>query len=65
MFNDTNRLIISNFYHKNFNSFINYHRDFNTVFTFDWIKDYQWYGTGRALTYYFINEIVLKTEMSI
>ena len=38
-FNDTNRLIISNIYHKNFNSLMNYHRDFNTFFTFDWNKD--------------------------
>ena len=33
-FNDTNRLIISNFYHRSFNSFMNYHRDFNSIFTF-------------------------------
>ena len=64
-FNDKNRLIISNFYHKNFNSLMNYHRDFNTIFTFDWIKDCQWFGTGRALTCYFINETIVNRNVDI
>ena len=64
-FNDTNPLMISNFYHKNLNSFMNYHSDFNTIFTFDWIKDYQWFGAGRALTYYFINETVVNRNVDI
>ena len=63
--NDTNCLIISNFYHINFNSFINYHRDFNTISTFDCIKDYERFGTGRALTYYFINETVVSRNVDI
>ena len=64
-FSDTNRLIISKFYHKNFNSIMNYHRDFDTIFTFDWIKDYQWFGTGRALTYYFTNETSINRIVDI
>ena len=61
-FNDTHRFIISNFYHKRFNSFMNYHRDFNTIFTFDWLKNYQWFGTSRLLTYYTINETFINEE---
>ena len=64
-FNDTNRLIISNFYHKIFNLFMHYHRNFNTIFTFDWIKDYQWLGIGRALTCYFINETIVNRNVNI
>ena len=63
-FNDTNRLIISNFYHRIFNSFMNYHVDFNTIFTFDWKKDYQWFGTSRLLTYA-INETVVNKNIDI
>ena len=44
---------------------MNYHRDFNTIFTFDWIKDYQWFGAGRVLTYYFINETVVNRNVDI
>ena len=44
---------------------MNYHRDFNTIFTFDWINDYQWFGTGRALTYYFINETIVNRNVDI
>ena len=61
-FNDTHRFIISNFYHERFNSFMNYHRDFNTIFTFDWVKNYQWFGTSRLLTYYTINETVINEK---
>ena len=64
-FNDTNRWIISKFYHKNFNSIMSYHRDFNTILTFDWIKDYQWFGTGRVLTYYFTNETSINRNVDI
>ena len=58
-------MIISNFYHKNFNSFINYHRDFNAIFTFDCIKDYHCYGTDRTLTYSFINETIVNRNVNI
>ena len=54
-FNDTNHLIICNLYHRSFNSFMNYHRDFSKIFLFDWMKDYQWFGTSRLLKYYAIN----------
>ena len=64
-FNDTNRLKISNFYHQNFNLFMNYHRDFNTIFTFDWKKDHQWFGTCRVLTYCFINETIVNRNVNI
>ena len=59
-FNETNHLIISTFYHKHFNSFMNYHRDLNSIFTFDYIKSLQWFGTGRLLTHYAINKNVLN-----
>ena len=64
-FNDTNRLIISNFCHRICNSFMNYHKDFNTIFTFDRVKDYQWSGTSRMLTYYAINETVVNKTIDI
>ena len=64
-FNDTNHLIISNFYHAIFNLFMTYHIDFNTVFTFDWMEDLQWFGTSRLLTYYAINETVVKKNIDI
>ena len=44
---------------------MNYHRYFNTIFTFHWKKDYQWFDTGRALTYYFINEAVGNRNVNI
>ena len=34
---------------------MNYHRDFSTIFLFDWMKDYQWLGTSRLLKYDAIN----------
>ena len=64
-FDYTNCLIISNFYGKNLNSFMNYHRDFNTIVTFDYFKDYQWFGTCRALTYYFINETIINRNVDV
>ena len=64
-FNDTNHLIISNFYHAIFNSFMNYHIAFNTIFTFDLVKDLQWFGTSRLLTYYAINETVVNKNIDI
>ena len=44
---------------------MNYYRDFNTIFTFDWVKDYQWFGTSRLLTYYAINETVVSKNINI
>lgn len=64
-FNETNHLIISTFYHKHFNSFMNYHRDLNSIFTFDYIRSLQWFGTGRLLTYYAINKNVLNKNFEI
>ena len=39
---------------------MNYHGDLNSIFTFDYIKLLQWFGTGRLLTYYAINKNVLN-----
>ena len=44
---------------------MNYHIDFNTIFTFDWMEDLQWFGTSRLLTYYAINETVVKKNNDI
>ena len=44
---------------------MNYHRDFNTIFTFDWKKDHQWFGTCRVLTYCFINETIVNRNVNI
>ena len=58
--NETNRLMISTFYHKHFNSFMNYQRYLNSIFTIDYMMSLQWFGTSRSLTYYVINENILN-----
>ena len=44
---------------------MNYHRNFNTIFTFDWVKDYQWFATNWQLTYYAIKENVINKNIDI
>ena len=44
---------------------MNYHIAFNTIFTFDLVKDLQWFGTSRLLTYYAINETVVNKNIDI
>ena len=29
---------------------MNYHRDLNSIFTFDYVRSLQWFGTSRLLT---------------
>ena len=29
---------------------MNYHRDLNSIFTFDYMRSLQWFGTSRLLT---------------
>ena len=38
----------------------NYYRDFNLIFTFDYKKNFQWFGTSSMIIYYAMNEIVTK-----
>ena len=44
----------------NYHGFIIWNYHLNSVFTFDYIKLLQWFGTGRLLTYYAINKNVLN-----
>ena len=44
---------------------MNYHRDLNSIFTFDYMRSLQWFGTSRLLTYHAINENVLNKNFEI
>ena len=54
-------LLISTFdYDKEDYNMENYYRDFNSIFTFDYKKSFQWFGTSSMIIYYAMNEIVTK-----
>ena len=42
----------------------NYYRNFNLIFTFDYKKNFRWFGTSSIIIYYVMNEIVTKPNNS-
>ena len=40
----------------------NYYRDFNSIFTFDYKKNFKWFGTSPMTIYYAMNEIVTNAN---
>ena len=62
-FKDDDLLLISTFnYDEADYDMDNYYRDFNLIFTFDWKRNYQWFGTHSMVIYHTRNEIVTKTN---